>query len=187
VAIGHGWEPAGLPLLVNRTSEEGILEIGGRPAAEVYEEQLGRPRARLEQAKYSELSLLNPLGIVQSEGPLLVRVPHGRDEAGRLITLELVPAGCAIQVMRGTPESLLSGVPAVACGALQERPSAGVLLAFSCCARQAACGERIAEEAARLQAAAGDVPTFGFYTYGEFGRTRGVLGVHNATITALAL
>ena len=62
----------------------------------------------------------------------------------------------------------------------------GVLLAFSCAARVAACGARIEEEPARLQASSG-VPTFGFYTYGEFARTVGTLGVHNATITALAL
>jgi hypothetical protein len=47
--------------------------------------------------------------------------------------------------------------------------------------------ERGAEEAARLQEAAGPVPTFGFYTYGEFARTTGVSGYHNATLTALAL
>ena len=47
--------------------------------------------------------------------------------------------------------------------------------------------DRAAEEAQVLQAAAGAVPTVGFYSYGEYGRTRGVLGTHNATLTALAL
>jgi hypothetical protein len=31
------------------------------------------------------------------------------------------------------------------------------------------------------------VPTFGFYTYGEFARTTGAAGFHNTTIAALAL
>jgi hypothetical protein len=47
--------------------------------------------------------------------------------------------------------------------------------------------ERACEEAVRLQKAAGGVPTFGFYTYGEFARTTSVAGYHNATVTALAL
>jgi hypothetical protein len=46
---------------------------------------------------------------------------------------------------------------------------------------------REGEEAALLHKAAGPVATFGFYTYGEFARTTGVSGYHNATITALAL
>ena len=37
------------------------------------------------------------------------------------------------------------------------------------------------------QAAAGSIPTFGFYTYGEFARNRSVAGHHNATVAALAL
>jgi len=48
-------------------------------------------------------------------------------------------------------------------------------------------GERAAEEARRLQAAAGAVPTFGFNCCAEFARTAGVLGTHNSSLTALAL
>jgi hypothetical protein len=62
-----------------------------------------------------------------------------------------------------------------------------VLLAFSCVARIDILRERAGEEAALIQAAAADVPTFGFYTYGEFARTTSVSGYHNATIAALAL
>ena len=81
--------------------------------------------------------------------------------------------------------SLLAGFGA-AQAAVEAQPEAGAVLAFSCAARLAVCGSRIGEEAAAIQAAA-NVPTFGFYTYGEFARTVGTLGVHNATITALAL
>jgi hypothetical protein len=48
-------------------------------------------------------------------------------------------------------------------------------------------GERAPEEARQLQASAGAVPTFGFYCCAEFARTAGVLGTHNATLTAVAL
>ncbi len=46
---------------------------------------------------------------------------------------------------------------------------------------------RAGEEAARLQKAADTVRTFGFYTYGEFARSAGIAGYHNATIAAIAL
>ena len=58
---------------------------------------------------------------------------------------------------------------------------------FSCAARAMIFGERAPEEARLLQSAAGDVPTFGFYCCAEFARTAGVLGTHNATLTAVAL
>jgi len=64
---------------------------------------------------------------------------------------------------------------------------ASLLLGFSCVARMDLLGERSPEEARRLQDAAGSVPTFGFYTYGEFARTTSVAGYHNATIAAIAL
>ena len=43
------------------------------------------------------------------------------------------------------------------------------------------------EEAIELQPAAGSVPIFGVYTYGEFARTTSVAGYHNSTVTAVAL
>jgi len=71
--------------------------------------------------------------------------------------------------------------------ALETRPDASVILAFSCAARGFIFGDRVGEEAPRLQRLAGDVPVFGFYTHAEFARTAGVLATHNETLTALAL
>jgi len=62
-----------------------------------------------------------------------------------------------------------------------------VVLVFDCVARLDILGERGPEEARRLQRAAGTAPVFGFYTYGEFARTTGVAGYHNASIAAMAL
>jgi len=64
---------------------------------------------------------------------------------------------------------------------------AGVVLVFDCVARLDILGERGEEEAEALQRGAGAVPTFGFYTYGEFARTSSASGYHNATIAAMAL
>jgi hypothetical protein len=43
------------------------------------------------------------------------------------------------------------------------------------------------EEVARIRAHADGAPVAGFYTYGEFARTRGVNGFHNQTLVVLAL
>jgi hypothetical protein len=48
-------------------------------------------------------------------------------------------------------------------------------------------GDRTPEEPRLLHERAAGVPTFGFYSYGEFARTRSVLGTPTATLTAIAL
>jgi hypothetical protein len=97
------------------------------------------------------------------------------------------PPGSEVRVMSGSVDSLLDVVGEVGGACLGSRRNAGVLLAFSCAARACIFGARAPEEARRLQDSAGDVPTFGFYCCGEFARTTGVLGTHNATLTAIAL
>jgi hypothetical protein len=97
------------------------------------------------------------------------------------------PSGSAVQVMSGTADTLLDIVEDVAGTALDALSDAAVLLVFSCAARMVIFGERVPEEARRLQSASGSIPAFGFYCCGEFARSLGVLGTHNATLTALAL
>ena len=92
-----------------------------------------------------------------------------------------------MQVMRGSADSLLEVTEEVVHTSLGARREAGVLLTFSCAARAMILGKRAPEEARRLQAAAGEVPTFGFCCCAEFARTSGTLGTHNAALTAIAL
>lgn len=188
VVTRHGWEPIGIPLLVTRAEGTEIIELGGRPAAIAYEEQLGLEPGQLGADQFWGTSITHPFGLLQSNGSSVIRVARSKTEHGTLRIQGCVPpAGSAVQVMTGTADTLLDIVEEVASATLETYPDAGVLLTFSCAARATIFGERTAEESRRLQAAAGAVPTFGFYCCGEFARTAGVLGTHNATLTALAL
>jgi len=184
----HGFRPVGNPMLVTRAQGTTIMELGGRSAAAAYEEQLGLAPGALPPERFWDTSVLHPFGLRQADGTAVIRVARARSAEGHL-TIQgcLPPPGCAVQVMTGTPDSLLAVVPEVAAEALAVRPDAALLLAFSCAARSRILGERAGEEPRRLQDAAGAVPTFGFYCCAEFARTAGVLGTHNATLTALAL
>ena len=118
----------------------------------------------------------------------MIRVARSKTEQGTLRIQGCVPpTGSAVQVMSSSTDALLDVANEVVGVALEGHPDAGVLLIFSCAARAVILGARLSEEAQRLQSAAGETPTFGFYCCGEFARTAGVLGTHNATITALAL
>lgn len=126
--------------------------------------------------------------MLQTDGSSVIRVARTKTEDGTLRIQGCVPpSGSAVQVMAGTADTLLDIVEEVVSTSLNANSEAAGLLVFSCAARKVIFGERVSEEASRLQAAAGTIPTFGFYCCGEFARSVGVFGTHNATLTALAL
>ena len=188
VVTRHGWSPIGLPMIVTRAKGAEVIEIGGRPAALAYEEQLGLSPGELPPEKFWDTSIYHPLGLLQQDGTSVIRMARAKTDQGTLQIQGCVPpGGSAVQVMSGTADTLLSIVGEVARDALDVHPDPGVLLTFSCAARAAIMGKRTEEECQTLRKVARDVPTFGFYCCAEFARTAGVLGTHNATLTALAL
>jgi hypothetical protein len=188
VVTRHGWEPVGKGMHVTRAAGTTIEELDGRPAATVYEEQLGLAGRPIPPDRFWGTSILHPFGLMQDDGTSVIRVARSKTDRGELrIQGCLPPPGCEVRVMNGSVDSLLEVVGEVGGACLGSRRNAGVLLAFSCAARAAILGARAPEEARRLQDSAGEVPTFGFYCCGEFARTAGILGTHNATLTAIAL
>jgi hypothetical protein len=188
VVTRHGWHPIGIPLIVTRAQGTEILELNGRAAAEMYEEQLGLAPGQLPPEKFWATSILHPFGLLQPDETTIIRVARAKTGQGGLRIQGCVPpAGSAVQVMAGSADDLMNVAEEVAAAALEGQPDAAVLLTFSCAARAMIFGSLAPEEARRVQAAAGAVPTFGFYCCAEFARTAGVLATHNATLTTMAL
>jgi hypothetical protein len=188
VATRHGWDPVGIPLLVTQAEGTEVIKLGGRPASIAYEEQLGFAPGQLSMDNFWNTSIGHPFGLLQSDGTSVIRVARSKTEQGTLRIQGCVPpTGSAVQVMKSSPEALLAVANEVVADLLKDNEEVGILLVFSCAARAVILGSRISEEAHRLQQEAGHIPTFGFHCCGEFARTAGVLGTHNATITALAL
>ncbi len=188
VITRHGWEPIGVPMIVTRVAGTEIVELGGRAAAEAYEEQIGLAPGQLRAEDFWGTSILHPFGLIQPDGTTVIRVARAKTPQGTLRIQGCVPpTGSAVQVMSGSADTLMAVADEVIAGALAARPGAGAVLAFSCAARAMIFKSRVEEEPRRMQAAAGAVPTFGFHCCAEFARSAGVLGTHNATLTALAL
>jgi len=186
VTVGHGWHPVGLPMLVTKVDGQVVHEIAGRPARDVFEEQI-------RHGNTEELDLIRPggyysthaFGLIEPDGTHLIRGVF-RDAAGQIRTFAPLPVYSAVQVVACDPADLLAVSHEVAETAVGRR-DASVLLVFSCVARLDVLQDRGGEEAARIHAAALPVPVFGIYTYGEFARTTSVAGYHNSTVAAIAL
>jgi hypothetical protein len=185
VSWGHGWQPIGLPMLV--TAVDGLLveEINGRPAVEVFLEQSRIGNSSARSGSSEPRSTAHPVGLLQPDGSHVVRVWTVRD-GSRLSALAPLPLFAPIHLLSATPEDLVEACDDVVSEVLAGR-DAGVVLGFSCAGRKHQLGERIVDEAARFQAAAGDVPTFGMYAFGEYARSTSSAGYHNASVAALAL
>lgn len=188
VVCRHGWQPVGLPMLVTRVDGPVVHEIAGRPARDVFEENFrceGPPHELVWKMPGGYYSA-GAFGLIEPDGSLLIRGAF-IDPDGVIRTFAPLPTYSAVHLVSCRQEDLLETTDEIAELALGENADPAVLLTFSCVARLDILRDRGGEEAARLQAAAGAVPTFGFYTYGEYARTRGVAGYHNATIAAVAL
>ena len=171
----HGWQPCSMPLVVTRSDGAVIHELNGRPAVEVFREHVV-----LNERFHSS----HALGLIQPDGTQLIRAVYIVDDA--LMSFAPLPQFSAVQIVTCVPEDLLQVGDDVVTRAV-DGIDPGVLLVFDCVGRAGILEDRCAEETARLQRAAGDVLTFGMYTYGEFARTSSIAGYHNATLAVMAL
>jgi hypothetical protein len=190
VGIGHGWRKVGEPMVVTDSSGEHIRRLDDLPAIDRYLERLGIDPARAgDPDLWKHTTLMHPLGLSRPGGEE-VRAIIGVDYSDRSLFCSDVPQGTMVWVMEGDVASVMDGTTTAcdrALAMLGEHPPIG-MIAFDCVARRAILGEDgLRAEVAAIAGSAPGVPVAGFYTYGEFARTRGSRGVHNATLVMLAL
>ena len=186
VVSAHGWQAQGLPMLVTKVEGQVIHEIDGRPAVDLYQEAIRHSAGQIPEGARADWHTSHSFGLIEPDGTQLIRGAYV-DEGGQLRTFTPLPEYSAVQVVSADQDNLLDIGAQVVDDALSGLENPSVMLTFSCIARMDLLRGREGEEAALLHKAAGPVSTFGFYTYGEFARSTGVSGYHNATITALAL
>jgi hypothetical protein len=181
VGVRHGWRAVGDPLLVTRATPGRVLELDGRPAAEVYRGRLGgRPSL--------DVMLTRPLGLQRRVGEAHVRFVDDDDAPDGSVGCAL-PAGALAWVMEADRDDVLAATDAACADALAglgDEP-AQALLVFDCAARLRLLGDRVGDELARIARHAGDATVAGLYTWGEIARTRGSAGFHQQTLVVLAL
>lgn len=190
VGIGHGWEKAGEPIVVTESDGQWIFRLDDVPALDHYLATVGVPRESYDdQEVWRALALVHPLGLTRPGGEE-VRAVLGFDDAERALICGDVPQGTVVSVMDGDASTVGAGTRAACDEALAGLGGATPLgaLAFDCAARRIVLGDdAIGDEAREMSERLGGIPLGGFYTQGEFARTHGTRGVHNATLVVLAL
>ncbi|HVF12251.1 MAG TPA: FIST N-terminal domain-containing protein [Actinomycetota bacterium] len=191
IGVRHGWRPVGDSFLVTRSSNNRVFSLDDQPALDVYLKLLDAPdEAYTNHAAFTRFAMTHPLGLTRrSEEPHVRFVADADFEERSLICIAEVPQGGTASFLKGDEESVLKATDG-ACGDALESLSSDPLglIAFDCIARRGVLGDLgIVTEVNRISDHAKGAPVAGFYTYGEFARTRGLSGFHNQTLVVLAV
>lgn len=187
VAVAHGCRPCAEPAIATLTEGRAVRELNGRPAEDVYLDGIGHAGADLDDEAFEALAVLHPLAQPELRGLLRLRHVRGRAVGGGLACATPIPPNAAVWFTEQTPETIVASAGEAvheALGLLPVPPRAGLI--FDCAARKRALGPALAEEAAMLASAFGDVPALtGLYTRGEVGRTQGAKGDRNHAVVVV--
>ena len=182
----HGWctIEGSRDLTITAIDGNVLEQLDGRPAAEVYREELKRlgllePGAGLLPALFKyELGITTPYG-----ERLKIRAPLALAPEGAIMLATSLPVGQRVRVVQATPEQLVTSAQA-----LVSRVSSQIgatlrgALVFDCAARRRVLGDRYPEHA-RAFTAGRTSPTVGVTSYGEIAKFGGnVEGFHNTTV-----
>jgi hypothetical protein len=199
VAIASGGEygigdtqtcsPRGTPSIVTRSEGQTIEEIDGRPAEQVYLEQLGFAGVALDDDEFEALAITHPLAQPELHGDVRLRHVTGRAGDGAILVGTHIPASAAIEYTELEFDQLLeSGAQSVVDASAGLGGSAGAALVFDCAGRRRALRDGLTQEVDAISKALGDtpVPLAGLYTSGEVARLQGAKGDRTHAVVTVA-
>lgn len=176
-AFQSGYAPSGMTGVITRAKDRQILEIDGRPAAEVY---CGWTEGGVDAADYGAIlarSTPTPLGRVAADvlGVPMFVLSHPAliGVGGDLSLFTDIQEGDQVHLMRGSPDSLVKRAglvveDACAMGGWRQGAALGGLVIY-CGGCMLHVRERMDEVAELVRAAIPDAPFLGAFTFGEQG------------------
>ena len=184
--VETGWRGVGQRATVTRSSPDGVLEIGGRPAVEFYDRYLGP----------GQPPLANPLAVFEDAdaAAFYLRTPTAFDrDTGSIAFFGAVPEGSTVQITVAATEEIFGGARASISDALASFPKGrtpDAALIYSCVTRRFLLGTRAGREIEIVRDILGSAtPVAGFYCMGEIAPmpSADVSQFHNATLVAVLL
>jgi hypothetical protein len=188
LGVAHGCKRMGLPAIVTGSEGRRLLELDGRPAAEVYLERLGFEAGELSDEQFEMLAVTHPLAQPELGGQDRIRHVLGR-EGDTLVCATHLPPNAAIEFTSESPDDIIAAsgqAVSESVAALEgEQPRAALL--FDCAGRKRAVGGALSLEVAALLETLPQPspPLAGLFTHGEVARIRGAKGDRNHAVVAV--
>lgn len=189
IGVGHGWEPATLPMRVTESEGFRLVSLNAIPAVEIFQEHAEKTGRPFDVAQPVPFFLHNILGIDTGSGYKL-RVPLSINPDGSVNCAAEIPEGSTVSIMSTSAESAAQAASRATAAALDKLHGhpLEVALFFDCVATRLRLGKEFGFELETLQAALKGAPFAGFNTYGQIARAEGQFsGFHNCTAVVCAI
>jgi hypothetical protein len=195
IGVCHGHEVLSEPLKVTRAEGPVVLEIDGRPAMSVWDEQTSKSPLR------GSMDIYKPglegqggfFGIFEAGlangTEFKIRAPLMTVGEGGIGFACGIPQGSVIRIMESTPEKQVESARMAARKARAMLGEAGVAgaLVFDCACRKIILREHLGSAVKAIAAEVDGKPLAGFEGYGEIAMSAGDMsGFHNTTTVVLA-
>ena len=187
VGVKHGWNPQSTELIATKVDANKVLEINGKPALDIYIEELEKNNIKVDTTNIRSLKktlVMNEIGIYSLIlDDFIVRAPLSVDGKA-LVLAGKVPKNARIYIMRADKESLRKSSEESVEMAIKDTKNPNQInfgLFFSCCARHENFGKDYHLEMEAIKSKIGDKKFIGFTTYGEYSKTFGSFSRFNNT------
>jgi hypothetical protein len=178
MAMGHGWQPCGDPMVIGEVDGRRVVEIDGGHAYDAFVQREGP----IAPDDFSAYGMRHPLGFPDISGNYLIRDPLTVNPDGSINYVTEIPRNAVGYIMEGPPDQLMQSARSVAQTAVQGIKPAGAIC-FECISRYVLLGDRFKEELALIHGALGEaVPVLGCLTFGEVGSYVDFPLFHNKTL-----
>ncbi|MFC3879817.1 FIST signal transduction protein [Algoriphagus namhaensis] len=172
----HGWQPLGIARKITKSVGNMVYTIDDKPAAPLYLKYLGMAEKKEEESfdVFKDLSIQYPFIATREDGESIIKSPRSIDAETNALEMD-IPMEEGTEFHFATPPDFEISDEIIAQAtelksSMDGEPEA--MLIFSCAGRPPVLGPLTKLENNGL-AEVWQVPMAGFYTYGEFGRTKG--------------
>ena len=173
-----GWKPLGREFHVTKSQGSLLQELDGIPAYDVYHKYLNIKND--ENFFYNTLEF--PLFYEHNDTTIL-RTPVSSNEDGSINMTSDMDIGSVVRISYGDPSTIVESIQQDSQRIAQFGPD--VLHIFSCAARRTFWTNK--EPTYEIQPFHDISPSCGFFSHGEFLRTKGNLNQHNVTLVIAAM
>ncbi len=170
-----GWKPMGISRKVTKSVGNLLYEIDSKPAVEMYLKYLGKGE-RTDDREFNvlhELAFHYPFIADRGDGETIIKSPMRIDHGENALVTDMeMPEGTTFWFSTPPDFEIVEEVIEEASSLKNSKNfNADALLIFSCAGRHPALGPLVTSENEGL-ANLWQAPMAGFFTYGEFGRTK---------------